>query len=78
MTAEEQYRKEINVDSFYRISIDNFKRYLRQNFLQERFAMAMNSEEIDVFEVAVDFSIPVIMVKYFQKVGFIPSYQIRR
>ena len=78
MTYEEQYRKEINVDPFYRVSIDNFRRYLRQNFLQGRFAMAMNSEEIDVYAIAVDFSIPVIMVKYFQKMGFVPQYNTWR
>lgn len=72
MIYEEQYRKEINTDPFYRVSIDNFLRFLKKNHLQGAFAELINQEEIDMYFVAVDYSIPIIMVKYFQKMGFIP------
>lgn len=78
MTYEEQYRKEINTDPFYRVSIDNFLYFLKKNHLQGAFAESINQEDIDIYLIAVDYSIPIIMVKYFQKTGFIPQYNTWR
>ena len=79
MTYEEQYRKEICKDPTYIYNVDSFRNFLKRKHLQGMFAEDMNNyEEIDQYLMAVDYCIPVIMVKYFKKMGFVPEYIIRR
>lgn len=79
MTYEEQYRKEICKDPTYIYNIEDFRKFLKKRRLQAWFAEDMNNyAEIDLYLIAVDYCIPVIMVKYFQKMGFVPEYILRR
>lgn len=69
MTNKEIYFNEINTDKEYNITIAEFTKWLEDHNCTERFKTAVNriDTEEDLYFVAVDYSIPVIMVKYFQK-----------
>lgn len=60
----EQYVKEIaEQNSEYRTSIADFTEWLIRNNMIDTFTRDLKSDD---YEVAVDFSIPVSMVKYFR------------
>lgn len=68
MTNKEIYEKEININKEYKISILQFLTEIQQKDITEVFLKSLL--ENDDYYTAVDFTIPLIMVKYFKKVGF--------
>lgn len=64
MTTREQYEFEILHNDDYNISLAKFTNWVKD--YKEAFKHAL--EKRSIYETAVDFSIPVIMVKYFKKV----------
>lgn len=68
MRNEKQYRNEINHNTDYRITTTEFILWLNEHEKEKQlFFRSLKQIETteDVFFVAVDFSIPVIMVKWF-------------
>ncbi len=72
MTNESIYRKEINTNEDYKISKKEFEKWLRDENKLGVFTVdlydAMMSD--DMYTVAVDYSIPIIMVKIIIKSWF--------
>ena len=64
MTTKEQYEFEILHNDDYNVSLTEFTNWVKK--YKEAFKHAL--KERSIYETAVDFSIPVIMVKYFKKV----------
>lgn len=64
---KEQYMKEINTDPEYRTTLKEFTQWLEENNMVDIFNKMLQNEENDDYYIAVDFSIPVTMVKYFRK-----------
>lgn len=69
MTNKERYLTEINSDPEYRTTIAEFKDWLTRNNMTDTFKRMLKSPDLDEYDIAVDFSIPVSMVKHFQKVA---------
>ena len=76
MSNTERYASEINHSDDYRISIKSFKNWLSiksfKNWLStenmtEVFNEKLRNSELTEFDIAVDFSIPVAMVKHFRQ-----------
>lgn len=69
MTNKEIYNNEINTNEEYNITVAEFAEWLEENNLTKHFTKEVNNitTEDDIYYIAVDYSIPVIMVKYFQK-----------
>ena len=70
MTNREQYINELREqDKDYRTTIKDFLKDIQMMGLAERFRKDIRSIGIhyDVYDVAVDYSIPVMMVKLFMK-----------
>lgn len=68
MTTEREYVQEMEMNKeFYKISIAEFKQWLEDFGTTEKFHKALETES--VWFVATDYSIPVIMVKYFKKMA---------
>ena len=66
MRTEKEYLHEMETDKeAYKISIADFTDWLEDNHLEDKFLKAIKTESI--WFVASDYSIPVIMVKYFQR-----------
>lgn len=68
MRNEKEYRKAVNRDPNYRISTINFVLWLDEHERKQKefFRMLRQIEtEKDLYGIAVDFSIPIIMVKWF-------------
>lgn len=68
MTNKETYMKEINVVSDYKISTKDFMDYLAKDDNEKVFFAQIERIKkglLDLYDVAVDWSIPVIMVKKF-------------
>ena len=58
------YEREINTNDYYRISVEDFKIWLLDNNLEDRFYKSLHDE--DNYDIAVDFSIPISLVKFFK------------
>ncbi len=70
MTNREQYINELaKQDKDYRTTIKDFIRDIQTMGLTKRFREDIKSIGIhnDVYDIAVDYSIPVTMVKHFMK-----------
>ena len=68
---ERTYRDDINTQqSYYKITIRDFIKDLSEEGLLDDFKKDIKDSFLNVFDIACDWSIPVIMVKYFQRVGF--------
>lgn len=68
MRNEKEYRKAVNRDPNYRINTINFVLWLDEHERKQKefFRMLRQIEtEKDLYGIAVDFSIPIIMVKWF-------------
>lgn len=64
---QRQYMEEINYDIEYKITVKDFTQWLAENKKEEVFRKMLENKDLNVYDIALDFSIPVIMVKYFQK-----------
>lgn len=64
MTARVQYEKEIITSEDYNISLSEFVNWLKDNNKEADFRKSLKE---GLYETAVDFSIPVIIVKYLEK-----------
>ena len=64
MTARVQYEKEIIISEDYNISLSEFVNWLKDNNKEADFRKSLKE---GLYETAVDFSVPVIMVKYLGK-----------
>ena len=62
-----QYMKEINIDPEYKITVVEFKEWLTENNMKDTFQNLLKDEDKDDYDIALDFSIPVTMVKYFRR-----------
>ena len=62
-----QYMKEINIDPEYKITVAEFKEWLTENNMEDTFQNLLKDEDKDDYDIALDFSIPVTMVKYFRR-----------
>ena len=68
MTNKEQYFNEINRCEDYRTTIADFRAWLQDNNMEDTFNERLQHPSLyDDFELAVDFSIPLTMVRYFRK-----------
>ncbi len=69
MTNEITYRTEINTIEDYKITIVEFAKWLAKNKETEAFGKELNKiEDVeDLYTVALLYSIPIIMVKWFLK-----------
>lgn len=63
-TNKIQYMKEINYDPEYKITVKEFTEWLAENNMEDTFNKMLKEE--DDYDIALDFSIPVTMVKYFR------------
>ena len=59
--------KEINIDPEYKITVVEFKEWLTENNMKDTFQNLLKDEDKDDYDIALDFSIPVTMVKYFRR-----------
>ena len=68
---EMEYRKTINVDFEYKITVTEFRKWLRDTNNEKEFfekLLKIQKMEIDDYYLfAWDYNIPIIMVKYFRK-----------
>lgn len=64
MTARVQYEKEIITSEDYNISLSEFVNWLKDNNKEADFRKSLKE---GMYETAVDFSVPVIIVKYLEK-----------
>ena len=64
MTNKEIYMKEINTSKDYKITFEEFMNWLEENHKEEILKEEMKEDE---YKAAVDFSIPLIMVKKLKK-----------
>ena len=68
MTTEKEYLQNMELDKeAYRIGVTEFKQWLKDFNLTDKFYRMLTTES--VWFIATDFSIPVIMVKYFKKMA---------
>ena len=68
MTTEKEYLQNMELDKeAYKISIAEFKKWLKDFNLTDKFYRMLATES--VWFIATDFSIPVVMVKYFKKMA---------
>ena len=67
MTNRQRYEHDINHNEYYRISIKAFREWLRAENMTEVFHKKPRDKEETLYDIALDFSIPVAMVKYFKK-----------
>lgn len=67
LTNKEIYEEVINVNKNFNISISDFSAWLEDNNYTKLFSEELDKieNENDLYYVAVDFTIPVSMVKYF-------------
>ena len=63
-TNKIQYMKEINYDPEYKITVKEFTEWLTENNMEDTFNKMLKEE--DDYDIALDFSIPVAMIKYFR------------
>lgn len=68
MTNKERYNTEINTNKYYHISIHEFLVEVEAENMMQNLLESL--AEKDDYLTAVDFSIPLIMVKYFRKLGW--------
>lgn len=69
-TNKERYLEEINNDPEYKISIAGFQKWLTENNEHSDFQHSLDLVVIgdwDIYDLALDYSIPVTMVKWFLK-----------
>ena len=64
MTARIQYETEINTNEDYIVSLSDFINWLKDNNKEADFTKSLKK---GLYETAVDFSVPVIIVKYLEK-----------
>ena len=67
MTNRQRYEQDINHNDDYRISIKAFREWLSAENMTEVFHKKLRDKEETLYDIALDFSIPVAMVKYFKK-----------
>ena len=67
MTNRQRYEQDINHNEDYRISIKAFREWLRAENMTEVFSRKLRDEGESLYDIALDFSIPVAMVKYFKR-----------
>ena len=67
MTNRQRYERDINHNEDYRISIKAFREWLSTENMTEVFHKKLRDKEETLYDIALDFSIPVAMVKYFKK-----------
>ena len=67
MTNRQRYEHDINHNEDYRISIKAFREWLRTENMTEVFHKKLRDKEETLYDIALDFSIPVAMVKYFKR-----------
>lgn len=68
MTNRETYMEEINKVNDYKISTKDFMDYLKEDDNEKTFFAQIEKIKkglLDLYDVAVDWSIPVVMVKRF-------------
>ena len=61
------YNQDINNQNpDYKTTVENFKKWLTDHNGWKDFIKSLNCPDIDNYDIAFDYSIPVIMVKYFR------------
>ena len=64
------YMKNLNNrNEDFKVRISDFKKWLIENDKMDYFLQEVSYSEPDIFGIAIDFSIPVTMVKYFRMKG---------
>ena len=67
-TNEEWYKIDLATDSEeYNITINDFKEWLEAKNMTNTFYEMLNDSNYNDYDIAVDFSIFIIMVKWFRK-----------
>ena len=68
MSNTERYNHDISHgNSDYKVSVEAFKNWLRAENMQETFNKMLSDRDLTLYDIALDFSIPVAMVKYFKQ-----------
>lgn len=65
---ERQYMEEVGTVNEYRVSLDGFRKWLSVGYRCSYFKDDLRQAKGDLFYIATDYSIPVVMVKFFKKV----------
>ena len=68
MTNKERYEREINTNDDYKVTIKEFESWLKEVTKEESFKKEITKE--DIYDTACDYSIPIVMIKYFKKMWF--------
>lgn len=68
---EEQYRREVNKSKDYKISKEDFIKFLESDEKTKKTFYRklewLEEEEDYIYYIAVDYSIPITMIKYFRR-----------
>ena len=70
-TNKERYLEEINNNPEYKISVARFQKWLAENNEYSDFQHSLHLVAIgdwDIYDLALDYSIPIAMVKWFLKI----------
>lgn len=68
MDNKDRYEQDINRSNpDYRVTITEFRNWLTAENMKATFDRMLRDEELTLYDIALDFSIPVAMVKYFKK-----------
>ncbi len=65
-TNQKQYMEEINNNEEYNITVEEFTQWLKENNEEKEFTKMLNNKDLDDYDIALDYTIPVTMVKYFR------------
>ena len=65
---ERQHMKEVGTVKDYQVSLDGFRKWLSVGYRCSYFKEDLMKAKGDLFYVAIDYCIPVVMVKFFKKV----------
>jgi len=67
---ELNYRNHVSHHHDFRISLEFFENWLKEHELEKEFFEKINKldeEPENIYDIAWDFSIPIIFIKFFQK-----------
>lgn len=73
MTAYNEYQMNINTNEYYKISKKDFVKWLEESGEKNFFKNMIEADELNIeewYDIAVDYSIPFIMIKWFKRKGF--------
>ena len=68
MTNRQRYEQDINNGNpDYRVTVTAFGAWLDEAQMRELFHKMLTDRDLTEYDIALDFSIPIVMVKYFKR-----------